>query len=130
MDPTLDLEAKRLFVSTALTTHAARILRGFVPSDSDGEKLLLVARHLGEEVEPIERRYRLCFDPSYPGVSTGVESVGGGLRLVFACEVLDTGRHPLGVAFTSLIPGRRPQVSVAPRTANIPEGWRTLNELS
>ncbi len=28
MDPTLELEAQRLFVSAALTTHAARLLRG------------------------------------------------------------------------------------------------------
>ena len=52
------------------------------------------------------------------------------LRLVFACEVLDAERRPLGVAFTSLIPGRRPQVSVAPRAAGIPVGWRPLEELS
>ena len=129
MDPDLTLEAKRLFVSTALTTHAARSLRGFVPADSDEEGLLHLARRLGREVDSIERRYQLSFDPSYPGVSAGVESVGRSLRLVFACKVLDTGRHPFGVAFTSLIPGRRPQVSVAPRAAGIPVGWRLLDEL-
>ena len=130
MDPDLTLEAKRLFISTALTTHAARGIRRFVPADSDGERLLLLARRLGEEADSIEHRYRLCFEPSYPGVSAGVESVGGGLRLVFACEVLDAEKRPLGVAFTSLIPGRRPQVSVAPRAAGIPVGWRPLEELS
>lgn len=130
MDPTLDLEAKRLFISTALTAHAARALRGFVPADSGEAELLPFARRLGEEVSSIERRYRLCFEPSYPGVSAGVEHVGGGLRLVFACRVLDAGGHPLGVAFTSLIPARRPQVSVAPVAATIPPGWRPLDELS
>lgn len=130
MDPDLSLEAKRLFISTALSAHAARSLRGFVPPDSDGERLLLLARHLSEEVDSIERRYRLCFDPAYPGASAGLERVGDGFRLVFACEVLDTERRPMGVAFTSLIPGRRPQVSVAPRAAGIPEGWRPLYELS
>ena len=129
MDPTLDLEAKRLFISTALTTHAARSLGGFIPANSDKEELLLFAHRLGEEMGSIEHRHRLYFEPSYPGVSAGVESVGGGLRLVFACEVLDTERHPLGVAFTSLIPGRRPQVSVAPRAAGIPEGWRPLERM-
>lgn len=129
MDPTLDLEAKRLFISTALTAHAARTLSGFVPADSGETELLLFAHRLGEAVDSIEHRYRLCFEPSYPGVSAGVESVGGGRRLVFACEVLDTEGCPLGVAFTTLIPGRRPQVSVAPRTAGIHEGWRSLEEL-
>lgn len=130
MDPPLDLEAKRLFISTALTTYATRSLRGSVPTDSDREELIILARRLGEEVGSIESRYRLCFDPSYPGVSDGVESVGGGLRLVFACRILDAERHPLGVAFTSLIPGRRAQVSVAPPTASMPEEWRPLDELS
>lgn len=129
MDPTLNLEAKRLFVSTALTTHAARSLRGFVSADSGEDRLLLAARHLVEEADSIGGQYGLVFDPPYPGVSAGVESLGGGLRLVFACKVLDTERHPLGVAFTSLIPGRRPQVSVAPRVAGIPGGWRPLDEL-
>lgn len=129
MDPNLTLEAKRLFISTALTTHAARSIRGFVPEDSDEEGLLLLANHLGEGLDSVERRYHLCFDPSYPGVSAGVESVGGGLRLVFACEVFETEKQPLGVAFTSLIPGRRPQVSVAPWAAGVPGRWRPLGEL-
>ncbi len=129
MDPTLDLEAKRLFVSTALTAHATRTLRGFVPTDSDEDDLLLLAHRLGKAVDSVAHRYRLRFDPSYPGVSAGVESVGGGLRLVFACEVLDAERR-LGVAFTTLIPGRRPQVSVAPTEAWIPEDWQPLSELS
>jgi hypothetical protein len=79
MDPNLTLEAKRLFISTALTTHAARSIRGFVSEDSDEEGLLLLARRLGEGVDSIGQRYRLCFDPSYPGVSAGVESVGDSL---------------------------------------------------
>ena len=130
MDPTLDLEAKRLFVSTALTAHAARSFGGFIPADSDDEELLLLAHRLGEEAGSIERRYRLCFEPFYPGASAGVEDVGVGLRLVFACLVLDTEHHTLGVAFTTLIPDRRPQVSVAPVAAGIPAGWRPLDEFS
>ncbi len=129
MDPALDLEARRLFLSTALTMYAGRSLRGPIPADSSEKALLALAYRLGEEIESIEHRYCLRFDPSYPGVSAGVESAGGGVRLVFACEVLDTEGHPLGVAFTTLIPGRRPQVSVAPREADIPEEWRPLDEL-
>ena len=129
MDPALDLEARRLFISTALTMYAGRSLRGPIPADSSEEILLALAYRLGEEVEPVEHRYCLRFDPSYPGLSAGVENAGGGVRLVFACEVFDTEGHPLGMAFTTLIPGRRPQVSVAPREAGIPEGWRPLDKL-
>jgi hypothetical protein len=129
MDPALDLEARRLFISTALTMYAARSLRGTITAYSSAEALLALARCLGEEIEPVEQRYSLRFAPSYPGLSAGVESTGGGVRLVFACEVLGTEGHPLGVAFTTLIPGRRPQVSVAPREAGIPDGWRPLDEL-
>ena len=130
MDPALGLEAKRLYISTALTMHATRSIRGFAPADSDEEKLLLLAHRLSVDAGAIERRHHICFDPPYPGVSAGVESVGKTLRLVFACQVLNTGREVLGVAFTTLIPGRRPQVSVAPGSASISGEWRLLDELS
>jgi hypothetical protein len=130
MDPNLTLEAKRLFISTALTTHAARSIRRVVSADSGEEGLLLLARRLGEEVGSVERRYRLCFEPLYPGVSAGVESVGSGFRLVLACTVFDNERTPFGVVFTTLIPNRIPRVSVAPIEARVPEDWRLPNELS
>lgn len=129
MDPALDLEARRLFISTALTMYAVRSIRGSIPADSSEDSLLTLAHHLGEEVDSFEHRYCLRFGPAYPGLSTGVERAGGGVRLVFACEVLDTEGHPLGVAFTTLIPGRRPQVSVAPKEAGIPRNWWPLDEL-
>ena len=128
MDPTLDLQAQRLFVATALTTRASRCLRGPVAADSDAEDLLALARRLAEEIEPLERRYGLSFDPSYPGVTAGVESAGGTLRLVLACTAFSGEERPLGVVFTALIPGRRPQVSVAPVEAHVPGEWRRLND--
>ncbi len=128
MDPTLDLQAQRLFVATALTTQASRCLRGHVAADSDAEDLLALARRLAEGIEPFERRYGLRFEPSYPGVTAGVESAGGTLRLVLACTAFTGEEKPLGVVFTALIPGRRPQVSVAPVEAHVPRGWRRLDD--
>ncbi len=119
------LEARRLFVSAALTTHAARRLRGRVPSESDAGDLLDLARCLGEEAGAVERRYRLRFEPPYPGVTAGPESVRGGIRLLLACRASGDDGVPLGVVFTALIPGRPPQVSLAPPGARISEEWST-----
>jgi hypothetical protein len=127
MDPTLDLQAQRLFVATALTTQASRCLRGQVAADSDAEDLLALARRLAEEICPLQRRHGLRFEPSYPGVTAGVESAGGTLRLVLACTAFTGEERPLGVVFTALIPGRRPQVSVAPVEAHVPDAWRRLD---
>ncbi len=129
MDPILDLEAWRLFASTALTTHALRSLGGRIAVDSKAEDLLAQARRLAEEVGLLERRYRIRFEPSYPGVTAGVEGAGGSLRLVLSCTVRDLQEQPLGVVFTTLIPGRLPQVAVAPGEARVPEEWRPLTDL-
>jgi hypothetical protein len=126
MDPTLGLEARRLFVSAALTTHAVRSVRGRVPSGSDEVGLLTLARHLGEGIEPVERRYGLRFEPSYPGLTAGPEAVRDGFRIVLACSAFD--REPLGVVFTTLIPGRLARVSVAPVEAGIPDEWRPATD--
>lgn len=128
MDPTLSLEAQRLFVSTALATHARRNLRGRVADDADAAGLLALARLLGEGIEPVQRRYRLRFEPPYPGLTAGPEVVRGGSRLVLACAAFDHEEEPLGIAFTTLIPGRLPQVSVAPLEAGIPKEWRPLTD--
>ena len=127
MDPTLDLQAQRLFIATALTTQASRCLRGHLSADSDAEDLLALARRLAEEIYPLETRYGLRFEPSYPGVTAGVESAGGTPRLVLACTASTGEGKPLGVVFTALIPGRRPQVSVAPAEAHVPSEWRELD---
>lgn len=123
-DP-VDTEARRLFVSAALSTHAARRLRGRVAPGAAAGDLLDGARSLGEGSEAVERRYRLRFEPPYPGVTAGPEAVGGGSRLLLACAASDDGGAPLGVVFTVLIPGRSPQVSVAPPGTPVPEEWRT-----
>jgi hypothetical protein len=129
MDPSLDLQAQRLFVATALTTQALRSLRGHVAANIDAEDLLAMARRLTEQIGPVERRYGLRFEPSYPGITAGVESAGGTLRLVLACTAYTSEEKPLGVVFTALISGRRPQVSVAPVEAHVPRGWQELDDL-
>ena len=124
MDPTLDLEARRLFVSAALTTHAVRSTRGRLPANSDAGDLLAWARRLGEEITPVQQRHRLRFEPPYPGLTAGPEQLRAGPRMVLACRALHQEEEkPPGVVFTTLIPGRLPQVSVAPTEAGIPEEW-------
>src|ERR687898_1175571 len=63
------------------------------------------------------------------GVLDQVESAGGTLRLVLACTAYTSEEKPLGVVFTALIPGRRPQVSVAPVEAHVPREWQELDDL-
>jgi hypothetical protein len=131
MDPSLDLQAQRLFVATALTTQALRCLRGYVAANVDAADLLAMARRLTEQIGPIKRRYGLRLEPpSYPGVTAGVESASGTLRLVLACTAYTNEEKPLGVVFTALISGRRPQVSVAPIEAHVPRGWQELDDLA
>ncbi len=128
MDSNPDLQARRLFISTALTSHALRILRGRIAADSSAKDLLSLARCLSEEVVSVERRHHLRFEPPYPGVTAGVENVGN-LRLMLACTAYDRNEKPLGVVFTTLIPGRLPQVSVAPVATRVPKEWRPLADL-
>jgi hypothetical protein len=127
MDPTLDLERRRLLVSATLTAQARRRLGNSLGSGA-GE-LLDLARTLNEVADPIERAYHLRFDPPYPGVTAGPQSIGGTSRLLLACGVRNRGGTPMGVVFTTLIAGRPPQVSVAPPGADIPGDWRPPGDL-
>ncbi|HWI45843.1 MAG TPA: hypothetical protein VNT12_06700 [Rubrobacter sp.] len=125
MDPTLDLERRRLLISAALTTKARRHLGSSLAASVSVGELLDLACGVSEGAGTIERAYSLCFDPPYPGVTAGPQSVGGTPRLMLACSVRDRVGTPIGVVFTTLIAGRPPQVSVAPAGASIPEGWRS-----
>ena len=124
MDPILDLETRRLLISATLTAQARRRLGRSLAAGSSTGELLDLARTLNEGAASVERGYRLRFEPSYPGVTAGPQSAGGTHRLLLACEASDTDGNPIGVVFTALIPGRPPQVSVAPTEAGIPEDWR------
>jgi hypothetical protein len=130
VDPELDLEARRLYLSAALTMQAARSIGGRIDADSDVLNLLALARDLVTQTEHIEHAHGLSFELPYPGVTAGVEAVGGSLRLLLACRASDRNQRPLGVVFTTLIPGRPPQVSVAPVGTPIPGEWRLPEGLS
>jgi hypothetical protein len=119
-DRALDLDARRLFLSAVLTTHVLRQIGGRVVGDA--RDLQILARSL--DAEQVERTHHLSFEPSYPGVTTGVQSPrSGGLRLVLACRAFASAGTALGVIFTTLIPGRLPRVSVAPAVTTIPKEW-------
>jgi hypothetical protein len=120
MDPILDLERRRLLISATLTAQARRRLGETLAA---GE-LLDMARGLSEGAASIEHAYHLRFEPAYPGVTAGPESVARTSRLLLACNVRDRDGAPVGVVFTTLIAGRSPQVSVAPPGADISRDWR------
>ena len=126
MDPILDLETRRLLISAALTTQARRRLGRNLATGSSARELLDLARGLNKGAGSIERAHRLRFEPPYPGVTAGPQSAGGTYRLLLGCTASDTDGNPIGVVFTALIPGRPPQVSVAPAGAGIPGEWRPL----
>jgi hypothetical protein len=123
MDPSLDLETRRLLISATLAVYLRRRLGRRLPAGSGTGELLDLARGLNEVAGPPERAHRLRFDPPYPGVTAGPESVGRSSRLLLACRVSDHDGSAIGLVFTALISGRPPQVSVAPPQASIPEGW-------
>jgi hypothetical protein len=124
MDPTLDLERRRLLISATLTAQARRRLGSSLATSISAGELLNLARGLYEGAGSIEHAYHLRFEPAYPGVTAGPERVGRTSRLLLACNARDLDGTAIGVVFTTLIPGRPPQVSVAPAGASIPAVWR------
>jgi hypothetical protein len=124
MDSPLDLQTTRLQISSMLTVLVRRHLVRRIAPDADAEDLIALAGKLGEEAAAIEHLDRLRFEPPYPGVTAGPQSIGGARRLLLACRAFAHDGSAVGVVFTTLITGRPPQVSVAPAGASIPEGWR------
>lgn len=128
-------DSRRLALAAALRRHAVRRAGAErVPADASGADLERLARALGEGLATLERAHRVAFSPPYPGASAGVEDTPAGPRIVLATQVRvreaeALARRPteaLGVAFTALIPGRAPEVALAPPTAPVPPGWRPL----
>jgi hypothetical protein len=129
MDPTLDAERRRLLISAALTARARQRLGSSLAAGSSTGELLGLVGTLNEVALQVERAQSLRFEPAYPGVTAGPQSIGDASRLLLACNVRDRGGTPIGVAYTALIAGRPPQVSVAPPGAGIPGDWRPPGEL-
>jgi hypothetical protein len=124
MDSPLDLETRRLLISATLTAQTRRRLGSRLAADIKVGELLDLARALSEGASSTEHANRLRFEPPYPGVTAGPQSIGGARRLLLACRAFAHDGSPVGVVFTTLITGRPPQVSVAPAGASFPEGWR------
>ena len=66
------------------------------------------------------------FEPAYPGATPGPEATATAVRLVLACGAFHVDGTSLGVTWTTLIPGRLVQVSVAPAETPIPPHWQPL----
>ena len=123
----IESQARRLALGAALTRRAARTLGAErLPPAAAADELVELAERLGEANGSDARAHAVRFAPPYPGVTGGVEALGGGVRLVLACVALERGGAPLGTVFTSLIAGRAPLVAVAPPGAPMPDGWSTL----
>ncbi len=126
IDPSSEEQARRLALAAALTGHLRRRLGGRIPANNTGADLLTLARRCGEELRSVERMDAIHFEPTYPGATPGPEATAGGVRLVLACAAFHADGTPLGVAWTTLIPGRPAQVSIAPAGTPIPEHWQPL----
>jgi len=120
VDAEVSRQALRLALGAELTHRAGRIAGGRIAAGAD---LAALAGELRALAPPVERAHRLRFEPSFPGVTGGVEDLRDARRMVLACTALDARGAPAAVVFTTLIEGRAPQVSAAPAGAPIPPGW-------
>lgn len=88
--------------------------------------MIAFAQALGERFNAVAQAQGWSAEPSFPGLSLGLEHIDGVFRLVFAVRLARSDGEPLGVAFTTIIAGRRPEIAVAPPQTPIPENWATL----
>src|SRR5215204_1575413 len=77
MDPTLDLERRRLLISAALTGQTRRRLGSSLAANVSVGEFLDLACGVSEGAGTIERAYRLRFDPPYPGSRPDPRASGG-----------------------------------------------------
>jgi hypothetical protein len=110
----VDPDAGRLVVASVLRLHVARRLGAGAPC----EDLVETAHRLRVPGDHFHRTYGITLDPDYPGVTTGVEEVRGGRRLVLAC-LADRHGEPAAV-ITTLVLGRPPRVVAAPPGVGLP----------
>lgn len=122
----MEAQTLRLLLSRTLARHARKALGGRIEPGIAGRKLEALALRLRGDAHAVEARYNVQFRPSYPGVTAGVERLPEANRLLLACQVLDVDGAPVGLAYTVLIAGREPNVSVAEPEARLPAGWQPL----
>jgi hypothetical protein len=108
----VDEQMRRIYLGSWLTRRATEAAGGAVASGATRESLEAVASDLGHIADkpPMEG---LEFDPPYPGRIAEDAGPAAQSRLVLTCAAT-LSSAPLGVVFTVLIAGRRPEVSVAP----------------
>ena len=118
----LAAEARPLALSNALTRACIAVVGGAPIPPSSPEALIDVASGLANAAATEQSR-GVKFDPPFPGVGEAPRSTTSGSRLLLACRLYSDGAE-MGVAFTTLLPGRLPQASVAPPTASISSDWK------
>lgn len=111
-----DHQARRLFLAAALTQHVRQRLGGRLPTHLTPEGLRQTAEALRGSMDRIEALYRCSFEPAFPGVEMA-DAGAAPSRLVLTCA-LGYGGETAGTVYTTLIPGRPPQVSIAPAAAS------------
>jgi hypothetical protein len=97
---------------------------GAAPSEAAG--LIAFARALGEQFAAVAAAEGWSVEPPFPGATPGLERIDGVLRLAFAARISEVEGGPLGVAFTTIIAGRRPEIGVAPPETPLPTNWSAL----
>lgn len=110
-------QARRLYVSKWLTHRATQVSGGTVAAGSTLEALAALARRIADALRD-EVPADVRFEPRYPGPVEGELSEDEHGRLVLTCNAYH-GASLLGVVYTVLIAGRRPEVSVAPKGAHV-----------
>ena len=112
----IDDQARRLYLSRWLTRRAQAVVGGAVPTDASAESLVALAARFRAPDSGKGPLTGLRFEPPYPGDAVESATAGSAARVLLASTV-HAGGTTLGVAFTVLIAGRLPEVSLAPPSA-------------
>ena len=110
-------------VEPRLTAAFALRLAASETAPLEASELVAFAHVLGERFTAVAVAQGWSVEPAFPGATRGLERIEGALRLAFAARIERTSGEPLGVAFTTIIAGRRPEIGVAPPETPIPTGW-------
>ena len=113
----LDEQALRLFLARWLRQRVTASVRGVIPPDASRRRLESLAETARRGFEKAAVPAGVSFEPRYPG-RIEKDAAATTARLVLTCRA-QRASGPLGVVFTVLIAGRRPEVSIAPPGANI-----------
>jgi hypothetical protein len=93
------------------------------PAPADANSIADYLNRLAAMCEPVIKREGWRVHPRFPGRTSDIASVGRRMRVICAAE-LWSGNEQLGVVFTLVVSGRRPQISVAPAPCAVPAEWQ------